>query len=358
MRQATQISSNKKLSGPVLVTGHTGFKGTWLTLLLEALDIEVIGLSLPADPNSLYQRLHRFGEIQEAFIDIRSRDGIEKFIQLAKPSLIFHLAAQPLVLDSYKSPIETFEVNVIGTANVLDASFQCGFVESIVVSTTDKVYRNTNNKTRFIESDPLAGKDPYSASKVGTENAILAWQSIQKIYGGPQVAAVRAGNVIGGGDWAKNRIVPDLVRAYTENTSLEIRNPQSTRPWQHVLDPLHGYVLTAIALKEGKEISSLNFGPSEPSLSVRDLVSIANHTWANKSEILYGEGENMVEAENLDLNSNLARETLNWEPLWTQEEAIVATFEWWKSVFLNQAKPLELCKKEIEFVLSQESSLF
>lgn len=358
MRQATQISRNKKLSGPVLVTGHTGFKGTWLTLLLEALDIEVIGLSLQAQPNSLYQRLHRFGQIQEAFIDIRSRDGIEKFIQIAKPSLIFHLAAQPLLLDSYKSPIETFEVNVIGTANVLDVSFQCGFVESIVVSTTDKVYRNTNNKVRFIESDPLAGKDPYSASKVGTENAILAWQSIQKIYGGPQVAAVRAGNVIGGGDWAKNRIVPDLVRAFTENTSLEIRNPQSTRPWQHVLDPLHGYVLTAIALKEGKEILSLNFGPSEPSLSVGNLVSIANQTWVNKSEIIYGDGKNMVEAENLDLNSNLAWEMLNWKPLWTQEEAIIATFEWWKSVFFNQAKPLELCKKEIEFVLSQESNLF
>lgn len=358
MRLATQRSRNKKLVGPVLVTGHTGFKGAWLTLLLEALDIEVIGLSLPADPNSLYHRLHRLGEIQEAFIDIRNRDEIEKFIKLTKPSLVIHLAAQPLVLDSYKSPVETFAINVIGTANILDASFQCGFVESIVVSTTDKVYRNTNNKVRFIESDPLAGKDPYSASKVGTENAIIAWQNIQKIYGGPQVAAVRAGNVIGGGDWAKNRIVPDLVRAYTENISLEIRNPQSTRPWQHVLDPLHGYVLTAIALKEGNEIPSLNFGPSEPSLSVRDLVSIANQTWVNNSQISYGSGENMVETENLDLNSNLAREKLNWNSLWTQEEAIVATFEWWKAVLMNQAKPLELCKKEIEFVLSQESNLF
>jgi len=358
MRLDTQRSRNKKLVGPVLVTGHTGFKGAWLTLLLEALGIEVVGLSLPADPNSLYHRLNRLGQIQEAFVDIRNRDGIEKFIKLTKPSLIIHLAAQALVLDSYKSPVETFEVNVIGTANILDASFQCGFVESIVVSTTDKVYRNTNNKVRFIESDPLAGKDPYSASKVGTENAIIAWQNIQKIYGGPQVAAVRAGNVIGGGDWAKNRIVPDLVRAYTRNTSLEIRNPQSTRPWQHVLDPLRGYVLTAIALKEGNEIPSLNFGPSEPSLSVRDLVSIANQTWVNNSQISYGSGENLVEAENLDLNSNLAREKLNWNSLWTQEESIVVTFEWWKAVLMNQAKPLELCKKEIEFVLSQESNLF
>jgi len=350
----TSNTITNAIPGPVLITGHTGFKGTWLTLLLEALNVEVVGLSLPAIPHSLFQRLNRSGMVNEALVDIRNIDEVNKFISHTKPSSIFHLAAQPLVLESYKSPVDTFAVNVVGTANILDASFKSSSVQSIVVSTTDKVYRNDSSPIRFKESDPLGGKDPYSASKVGTENVVLAWQNIKKVSGGPRVVAVRAGNVIGGGDWAANRIVPDLVRAFKDDSPIEIRNPQSTRPWQHVLDPLRGYISTLLAINEGKEISAINFGPSEASLTVRELVSIASRTWPNASRILFGEGSDIAESVTLDLDSSLAQEKLNWKPFWTQQEAIESTFAWWKGVLVRLDEPLLLCRRDIDYALSLE----
>ena len=202
----------RELPGPILITGHTGFKGTWLTFLLERLNVPVIGLSLEPEKDSLFDRAKRTGVIPEAFIDIREFHAISRFISEHQPSAVIHMAAQPLVLQSYKTPRETFETNVMGTANVLDAAFKTNSVEAVVVVTTDKVYRNDNSGQSFVETDPLAGKDPYSASKVGTESVVAAWQQIAKISGGPKVISVRAGNVIGGGDWAEDRLMPDLIR--------------------------------------------------------------------------------------------------------------------------------------------------
>lgn len=183
----------RELPGPIMVTGHTGFKGTWLTLLLERLNVPVIGFSLPPEKDSLFDRAQRGGAISEVFQDIRNIGAVSDFMAHYQPSAVIHLAAQPLVLESYKTPRETFETNIMGTVNILDASFKSPSVHVVVVATTDKVYRNDNAGRAFIESDPLSGKDPYSASKVGTESVVAAWQQIAKVSGGPKVISVRAG---------------------------------------------------------------------------------------------------------------------------------------------------------------------
>jgi CDP-glucose 4,6-dehydratase len=238
--------------GPILITGHTGFKGTWMTLFLEYLKVPVIGYSLEAVTDSLYDRLARKSVITENISDIRDFQALEEFIDTQRPSSIIHMAAQPIVKDSYKNPRLTFDVNVMGTVNLLDVAFKKDYVDSIIVVTSDKVYRNDNSGKYFVETDPLEGKDPYSASKVGTEAVITAWQQIQKINGGPKVVSVRAGNVIGGGDFAPYRLIPDLVRGYLNESMVQIRNPKSTRPWQHVFDTTSGYILTLEKMLQGE----------------------------------------------------------------------------------------------------------
>ena len=249
MREDYSWSMNSRLNslgisinGPVLVTGHTGFKGTWLTLLLEKLGVEVIGYSLEPEKDSLYARIGREGMISEKFADVRNFTAVQKFVDITKPVAVIHLAAQPLVLESFRSPRETFDTNVMGTVNLLESAFKSESVLAFLAITTDKVYKNENKGLAFKESDALAGKDPYSASKVGSEAAVDAWQQISKSLGGPRVTAIRAGNVIGGGDWAKNRLVPDLIRGFKSGSKTIIRNPRSLRPWQHVLEPLSGYL--------------------------------------------------------------------------------------------------------------------
>jgi CDP-glucose 4,6-dehydratase len=239
--------------------------------LQKDLGIPVVGHSLPAEKESLFDRASRKGIIPEAFADVRDYQKLQKFVYEHKPSAIIHMAAQPLVLKSYESPLETFDINVMGTANILDIVFKRDFVKAIIVVTTDKVYRNENAGHIFVETDPLEGKDPYSASKVGAEAVVSAWQQLAKVYGGPSVVSVRAGNVIGGGDFADNRIIPDLIRGVITGDLIEIRNPESTRPWQHVLDPAKGYLM---ALENSLIISnyqSFNFGPNELSISVREV---------------------------------------------------------------------------------------
>jgi CDP-glucose 4,6-dehydratase len=253
-----QLPALRALSGPVLVTGHSGFKGTWLTLLLEKLGIEVVGFSLSPEKDSLFDRASRTGAISEVFADIRDYERLNSYINSVKPSAIIHMAAQPLVLESYRLPKDTFDVNVMGTVNVLDSAFNTDSVKAVIVVTTDKVYRNDNSGLAFIESDPLEGKDPYSASKVGTEAVVAAWQQIQRTSGGPKVVAVRAGNVIGGGDWGDSRLLPDLIRSFSSGQKMTVRNPASTRPWQHVLDPLSGYISTLEAVLNDEKITSIN----------------------------------------------------------------------------------------------------
>jgi len=339
----------RELPGPLLLTGHTGFKGTWMTFLLEHLKVPVVGYSLPAEKNSLYDRAERTGAIPEAFTDIRKYEALEKFIDLHKPSTIIHMAAQPLVLKSYESPRETFDVNVMGTVNILDIAFKKDFVKAIIVVTTDKVYRNDNSGRAFIETDPLEGKDPYSASKVGTEAVVAAWQQMAKVSGGPRVISVRAGNVIGGGDFAANRIIPDLIRGAINGNLVEIRNPRSTRPWQHVLDPLNGYILTLEALI-GKDLpASINFGPRYSGIPVREISKIGERVLdqLKTSTLENGDSITVAEAKVLDLDSELARSVLNWQPTWSQEEAIEKTFDWWKKLLDGEQHPIDLCLSNI-----------
>lgn len=356
---ATLGNRLRKLSGPTLVTGHTGFKGTWLTLLLERVGVPVIGLSLPPTPFSLYERAGRTRAIPEAFLDIREPNLVDAFLERYRPSAIFHMAAQPLVLESYKAPRETFSTNVMGTINILDAAFKTDFVESIVAVTTDKVYRNDNSGTKFKESDPLAGKDPYSASKVGTESAIAAWQQISKVSGGPKLAAVRAGNVIGGGDWAVDRLIPDLIRGFSTNSRVVVRNPKSTRPWQHVLDPVLGYVMAMEYMLAGNLITSMNFGPSDDSITVGEVVEIAKDCWPFPTSVEFAEQEQEegIEAIALQLDSKLARSSLNWNCAWNQRESVTATIKWWDKVLSNSVIPAEACAFDIEFLLSRGRGL-
>jgi CDP-glucose 4,6-dehydratase len=346
--------------GPVLITGHTGFKGTWLSFLLRELGIPFVGLSLTPKEGSLYNRSSRFGLETEEFLDIRDYAGVTEFLRKHKPATIIHLAAQPLVLESYAKPLETFEVNVLGTANILDAAFKYDSVRAVVIATTDKVYRNNESGVPFVETDALMGKDPYSASKVGTESVIAAWQQISNLSNGPRITGVRAGNVIGGGDWASDRLIPDLAKGFMNNTSVDIRNPESTRPWQHVLDPLMGYVMTLEALLAGRSIDSLNFGPLESSMAVQEVVKIISKVWSTTYNFESSNNTSMekVEAQALNLDSSRAMSILDWAPVWTQEEAVLETAYWWKDVVLNSKSPAYLCKEQCRkyFALQQRHS--
>lgn len=343
--------------GSVLVTGHTGFKGTWLTLLLEHFGVRVVGYSLEPTQNSLYSLLNRRDKIHETFSEIRNLEKLEKFIGETKPRAVVHLAAQPLVFESYKSPLDTFDINVVGTANLLNSCFKFKSIEKILVITTDKVYKNDNSGNRFREVDPLEGKDPYSASKVGAEAAITAWQQIQKVKGGPKLISARAGNVIGGGDLAENRLLPDIIRSVWESKTLQIRNPRSTRPWQHVLDPIWGYLLILSRSTE-KEISpAFNFGPSEPSLSVEEVVDVCRNFFLSRAHInnfLKKEVtdtlsiDNSIESAKLELDSSLAHNELKWQPKWNQHESIERTINWWQNVTQNSISPLDACNSDIE----------
>jgi CDP-glucose 4,6-dehydratase len=347
-----EFAPNLDRGKKVLVTGHTGFKGTWLTILLERLGFEVVGLSLPPAEESLYNALKRRGKIDETFTDITDSNSLQAAITRFKPAHIFHLAAQPLVLESYKDPKATFSTNVMGTVNLLDSLFRTDSSEGIVVCTTDKVYRNNDSGARFVEDDALKGKDPYSASKVGTESVVNAWQQIADISGGPQLCSVRAGNVIGGGDFASNRLMPDLIRSLMKKMPLEIRNLRSTRPWQHALDPLMGYILAMNALKSGSYSPAYNFGPNEGSLSVGDVVQIAKKELTSLEIAQSDFSDTRLEAKNLDLDSSLSKNQLNWRPAWTQEEAVVATALWWKGYLNDPSSAERLTNNDIEFRLN------
>ncbi len=342
---------------PILITGHTGFKGTWLALLLRTLGIPAIGLSLEPEPKSLYTRISNLGLEKEYFEDIRDFSAVSRIIGAHNPSIIFHLAAQPLVIESYRTPRETFETNVMGTANLLEAFRKSKNALLFAGITTDKVYKNLEIARRFQESDPLAGKDPYSASKVGTESVLAAWRQISSVNNGPQVLSLRAGNVIGGGDFALDRIVPDIVRGLQSGNAVVIRNPESTRPWQHVLDPIRGYLMASeFSLSKGGN-HEFNFGPDGESLSVSQLIKEAMLVWEkNIPEITHEKESKNLEAATLQLDSSLSKETLNWNPLWSQEQAIRDTFTWWSNVLHKDISAEEACLLDISKVSEPEST--
>ena len=347
----------RELPGPVMLTGHTGFKGTWMTLLLERLEIPVVGYSLSAEQSSLFDRLRRSGVIQETIADIRDSSRLAKFIKTYKPSVVIHMAAQPLVLNSYISPKETFDINVMGTANILDLAIQDKDILSTLVVTTDKVYKNHNSAQAFVETDQLGGKDPYSASKVGTEMVVSAFRQKALVeQGHSKFFTVRAGNVIGGGDFASNRLIPDFIRAQISHHKLLIRNPTSTRPWQHVLDPLIGYLLALENSVKSQQDSfeSFNFGPTETSLQVKQVIDICIDSWSPSFVVEYnmGERDKNLESSDLELDPSLSINQLGWNPVWTQQEAVKRTINWWRDVIENDVSPIDATEYDISKFLA------
>lgn len=321
----------------ILVTGHTGFKGGWLSLWLESLGAEVHGFSLyELDRPSLYEALPRNLFASETEGDVRDPAALKAALNRVDPNLIFHLAAQPLVRASYDDPIATVTANTMGSVRVLEALRETGCPASIVVVTTDKCYENRNLDRGYKETDPLGGHDPYSASKAAAEILTHAWRRsfFETDSSLGRVATARGGNVIGGGDYAVDRIVPDLVRARQTETALEIRNPAATRPWQHALDCLSGYLTLGARLVLEPDNSDLggafNFGPDARSnRTVRELVEQAAKTWPG--EATFPElGGQPHEATLLNLCSDRAAQILDWVPVWSFEESVNKTIQWYR----------------------------
>lgn len=334
------------------ITGHTGFKGTWLTLLLRELGFSVFGYSLK-EPDFFLSRSVNISSIcKSSFGDIRSRSALSVAMTKAKPNVVVHLAAQPLVLESYRQPAMTFEVNVQGTVNVLEIASQIDTVHTVLIITTDKVYRNDNQGKRFTEEDSLFGTDPYSCSKVATEAAAKAWQGISKLAMKPKVLVARAGNVIGGGDLSLDRLIPDIVREVQGEPKGVIRNPDATRPWQHVLEPLIGYLRYIDESIQTEVPNVLNFGPMEPSISVREVIRVASEFFDLSQLRVVDEGRSNLESTFLDLDSTLAKTTISWVPKWSQIDSIVRTFSWWRSVLNDGTDVLSACQSDINARLS------
>jgi len=347
----------RELPGPMLLTGHSGFKGTWMTLLLEHLKVPVVGYSLPREKDSLFDRSNRIGAIPEKFADICDYRALEDFMDFYRPSTVTHLAAQPLVLKSYEAPHRTFEVNVMGTVNLLDIAHRKDYVKAVIVVTTDKVYRNHNTGRAFVETDALEGKDPYSSSKVGSESAVAAWQQLSRVQGGPAIVSVRAGNVIGGGDFAENRIIPDLIRGVMSGESVVIRNPGSTRPWEHVLDPLVGYLTCLEEVIAGKTLVNLNFGPKNlsQSLTVSNLIDIGSEVFPKLRSLVdftLGSGMNL-EADLLRIDPTAAKNELGFYPKWDSRESILLTFQWWEKRLRGLETSSQLCQDDIDQYFSK-----
>ena len=344
----------RSLDGPVLITGHTGFKGTWMSILLESLNIPVVGFSLPALSDSLYIRAKRLGKIPELFGDITSTETVEKVFNTFSPSCIIHLAAESLVLTSYKKPINTFNVNVMGTANILEVASTQPSVRISACITSDKVYENLGKTKAFSENDKIGGLDPYSASKSAAESVITAWRNLSSERNGCKVLSFRAGNVIGGGDLGKNRLIPDIIRSVYFSQDLIIRNQNSTRPWQHVLDPLHGYILGIehSLNSSSNEFLSLNFGPNEPSKSVSEILQIAEGFFG--ADLLSFSVQNLAQKEevSLSLDSSKANHEIGWKPKFTQETAVLKTLDWWKQNLKLEQNAFALCQADVSNFLS------
>jgi CDP-glucose 4,6-dehydratase len=338
----------------IFLTGHTGFKGTWLTLLLEAMGHEVVGYSLSPTSNSLFDRLDRRDSIQEFIADIRDVENLKRAMTVAQPSIVIHMAAQPLVLESYRKPRETFEINSQGTANVLEAAFSTKSVNAIGAVTTDKVYKNLETDHAYIETDALEGSsDPYSASKVAAEAVISGWKKISDISGGPIIVTLRSGNVIGGGDFSDDRLIPDMVRSHISGNPVKVRNPLSTRPWMHVLDSLVGYLRAIDNASSTQKSDVFNFAPKDKSLTVADVLRIALETWPDMFTIQnLIETEKKAEAKLLNLNPNKAIHQLNWDCTLSQKTAVENSVEWWKFVLSDELSPAEACENDLKRLLN------
>lgn len=336
----------------VLLTGHTGFKGVWMTLLLEHMGAEVVGISLPpnTEPN-LYEMLIPWTNLRSIFCDIRDRKKLAEIVIASNPEIVIHMAAQPLVRESYQTPVETIETNVMGTINLLESLRNISNLEAILVITSDKVYANNNSNVSMTENSALGGHDPYSASKAATEIVTAAYADSFFSDRGVPVCTARAGNVIGGGDWAKDRIIPDLWRAYSDGLKVELRHPNSVRPWQHVLDPLYGYLLYVehIVSSPHKAVRALNFGPSTEIIrTVLDVAkSFANALGIQDLWTIAKPDEKLQESTFLSIDSSLAKLHLGWSPVLDVDNAILWTCNWYNE-FRNGMDMREFSNSQID----------
>ncbi len=344
----------------VFITGHTGFKGAWLSVWLQHLGANVKGYSLPSLEGSLFEAIHDELNCESIFADIRDKKKLEAEILNFQPDFIFHLAAQALVLESYREPRLTFETNVMGTIHVLEATRSLNKPCTVVIATTDKVYLNKETDVPYKEEDSLGGFDPYSASKAAAEIAIASYRSSyfhsknQDVHK-KGLAVARAGNVIGGGDSAADRIIPDLIRSIKNDKELLIRNPESIRPWQHVLEPLSAYLLLGAKLFEEpiKYSTSFNVGPeTKDVLSVQSLIDYAIAGFGKGNYKTESNEKNPHEAKLLMLDISKAKKLLGWKPQLNSSRAIQITMEWYKEVLFEEKNAMDRTIRDIIFYSS------
>lgn len=319
----------------VLITGHTGFKGSWLTLWLAKIGAEITGLSLnPVNEEDAFNAMKLSEICSDVRQDINDYGKVRKIIESSQPEIIFHLAAQPIVLEAKKDPLYTLNTNIIGTANLLEACRQMQKVKAVIVITTDKVYENTNSGKAFSEADRIGGKDIYGASKSAVEMIVEAYRHTFSEEVNYAIATARAGNVIGGGDWSAHRIIPDCVKALKKDVPIELRNPDSVRPWQHVLEPLGGYLqLAAKILAEPDMFSEAwNFGPDYlESETVLELTEQFIKDWGEGNILITGKNIDVYEARLLAIDSRKAFERLGWKSKLSFEKTVEMTAQWYKA---------------------------
>lgn len=322
----------------MLVTGQTGFKGSWLALWLCALEAEPHGFALAPITDPAHFDLHDWTDAAARLGDVRDAAAVAEAVDAARPEVVFHMAAQPLVRESYRNPVETFASNVMGTAHVLQACLATPGVKAVVIVTSDKVYENNESGAAFLEGDRLGGSDPYSCSKgcaeLVTESYRRSFYEVANASGAPLLASVRAGNVIGGGDWSADRLIPDAVRAAAAGGVLSIRSPESIRPWQHVLEPLAGYLRVGQRLLEGDAdaAAAWNFGPDEEGhVCVRQVVDAFREEWPDFQYQTPPTDGAMPESKCLRLDSTAARERLGWRPVWDWRTTIRRTAAWYRA---------------------------
>ena len=351
-------ASNKKFwkNKKVFITGHTGFKGSWLCLFLNLFGADIIGYSLKPERKSLYSLASIKKILKKSYLnDIRDYSKLKSAINNSKPDIIFHLAAQPLVIESYKDPVKTYETNIMGTTNLLEVikNSKNRNLKSVIIITTDKVYEVSKKKV-YKESDNLGSSDPYSTSKACCEHIcesyIKSFQKLQKI-----IATARAGNVIGGGDYSKNRLVPDIYRAYDSKTFMTIRNPQFIRPWQHVFEPIIGYLLLAKKVYENKLTNvkpNWNFGPDNKNCkTVNFLTNRFSKKLSLKTKTLKNK-KKLKENSFLKLNNKKSKKYLKWKPKWSLERSIDSIIEWNYEIKNNSV--LNTCRKQIYEYLEEK----
>jgi len=350
------VYNNKK----VLVTGDTGFKGSWLSLWLAALGAKVIGYSLylPSQPSN-FTVSKIANHVTHIRGDVMDYGALKSVFRKYKPDFVFHLAAQPIVITGYQQPLLTFETNFLGTINVLECLRTCSSASSAVIITSDKCYRNRELKRGYRESDVLGGSDPYSASKACAE--LLSYSYAKSFFDNDKsscrIATARAGNVIGGGDWAVNRIIPDCVRAWSKSDTVKIRNPKATRPWQHVLEPLSGYLWLGACLLSRKQLNAeaFNFGPMlEENESVEKLIRIFSR-YFGKVKWVFSDSFDEKEHRLLSLSCNKAKKQLQWRSVLKFEKSVEMTADWYRRYYLKKGNMFEFSVSQIESYMSMAS---